>query len=200
MIDALFGSKTRVKLLYLFLSHPDESYYVREITRVIDEQINSVRRELSNMINVGVVVSYSSDNKLYYRVNHDYQYFNQLSSIFSNNKSNGDAQISLNTSTSLDSTVRNMLSKVASSKLILISGKLVDGSVADIDILIAGSANPSKIKTLVGEIEKLMSCEINYVLIDFDDFYYRLSVRDSFITNVLNGNYVILKDTEKVLS
>lgn len=44
MIDALFGSKTRVKLLHLFLNNPGQPFYVREITRKIDEQINSVRR------------------------------------------------------------------------------------------------------------------------------------------------------------
>ena len=46
MIDTLFGSKTRVKLLYLFLNNPGRAFYVREITRRVDEQINSVRREL----------------------------------------------------------------------------------------------------------------------------------------------------------
>jgi hypothetical protein len=45
MIEQLFGSKTRVKLLKLFFSNPNRSFYVREITRTIDEQINSVRRE-----------------------------------------------------------------------------------------------------------------------------------------------------------
>ena len=47
MVEQLFGSKTRVKLLQLFYSNPNRSFYVREITRKIDEQINSVRRELS---------------------------------------------------------------------------------------------------------------------------------------------------------
>ena len=57
MIDALFGSKTRVKLLHLFLNNPGKSFYVREITRIIDEQINSVRRELSNMLEIGIIIS-----------------------------------------------------------------------------------------------------------------------------------------------
>ena len=69
MIDALFGSKTRVKLLKLFLNNPDSSYYVREITRLIDEQINSVRRELSNMLKIGIITSENVENKLYYKVN-----------------------------------------------------------------------------------------------------------------------------------
>ena len=83
MIDALFGSKTRVKLLKLFLNNPDNSYYVREITRLIDEQINSVRRELSNMLKIGIITSENVENKLYYKVNQMYPYFIPLRAIFS---------------------------------------------------------------------------------------------------------------------
>ena len=63
MIDALFGSKTRVKLLHLFLNNPGQPFYVREITRKIDEQINSVRRELSNMLEVGIIIQPNFINK-----------------------------------------------------------------------------------------------------------------------------------------
>ena len=86
MIDALFGSKTRVKLLHLFLNNPNRAFYVREITRKIDEQINSVRRELANMLNVGIIKSDSSDNKLYYEVNQQYTYYTPLRAIFADEK------------------------------------------------------------------------------------------------------------------
>jgi len=86
MIDTLFGSKTRVKLLHLFLNNPGKSFYVREITRIIDEQINSVRRELSNMLNVGVIECDSAENKLYYQVNQRYEYYKPLRAIFSDSK------------------------------------------------------------------------------------------------------------------
>src|ERR1700754_1404959 len=86
MIDALFRSKTRVKLLHLFLNNPGKSFYVREITRLIDEQINSVRRELSNMLSVGIITSDSSDNKLYYAVNQRYEYYVPFRAIFSDNQ------------------------------------------------------------------------------------------------------------------
>ena len=82
MIDALFGSKTRVKLLHLFLNNPGKAFYVREITRLIDEQINSVRRELANMMKVGVVKSDNADNKLYYEVDQRYEFYVPLREIF----------------------------------------------------------------------------------------------------------------------
>src|SRR5690606_25249071 len=82
MVEQLFGSKTRVKLLRLFYSNPNRSFYVREITRKIDEQINSVRRELSNLLSIGIISSDNTNNRLYYEVNQDYEYYQPLSMIF----------------------------------------------------------------------------------------------------------------------
>src|ERR1700739_743086 len=82
MIEQLFGSKTRVKLLQLFYSNPNRSFYVREITRKIDEQINSVRRELSNLLSIGIITSDNTNNKLYYEVNQKYEYYEPLQQIF----------------------------------------------------------------------------------------------------------------------
>lgn len=83
MIEQLFGSKTRVKLLKLFFSNPNRSFYVREITRKVDEQINSVRRELANLLSLGLIKSDSSNNRLYYEVNQEYEHFKALQSMFS---------------------------------------------------------------------------------------------------------------------
>src|SRR3977135_2206499 len=82
MIEQLFGSKTRVKLLQLFFSNPNRSFYVREITRKIDEQINSVRRELSNLLSIGIISSDTTNNRLYYEVNQQYKFYEPLKTIF----------------------------------------------------------------------------------------------------------------------
>src|SRR5690349_4940415 len=83
MFDQLFGSKTRVKLLSLFYNNPERPFYVREITRKVNEQINSVRRELQNLLTIGIVKSVSQSNRLYYEVNTKYKFHNELQSIFS---------------------------------------------------------------------------------------------------------------------
>src|ERR1700744_3000397 len=86
MVEQLFGSKTRVKLLQLFYGNPNRSFYVREITRKIDEQINSVRRELSNLLSIGIITSDNNNNKLYYEVNQKYEYYTPLREIFGGKK------------------------------------------------------------------------------------------------------------------
>ncbi len=54
-LEQLFGSRTRVKLLKLFLNSPEKMFFVREIARAINSQINSVRRELLNLKDLGII-------------------------------------------------------------------------------------------------------------------------------------------------
>ena len=84
-LEKLFGSKTRAKLLALFFDNPDKNYYVREITRVIEEQINSVRRELNNLSKLGLVKTESYENKLYYSANMKHPFARPMTEMFSKN-------------------------------------------------------------------------------------------------------------------
>ena len=81
--EKLFGSKTRAKLLQLFFGNPEKSFYVREMTRVIDEQINSVRRELLNLESIGIIKNESFDNKVYYSANSKHPFYRPMIEIFS---------------------------------------------------------------------------------------------------------------------
>jgi hypothetical protein len=197
MIDALFGSKTRVKLLHLFLNNPGQSFFVREITRKIDEQINSVRRELANMLEVGIIVSDSSNNKLYYQVNQRYDYYVPFRSIFSDTKiKSTTASMSSGNQTEDYS---SLLGRLHGARLVITAGILVDGSNSPVDILIVGDVSSVKVKLAVKEIESTEGRDVNYSVLPYDEFYYRLSVKDRFITEILNSQHKIILDKDKVL-
>jgi len=198
MIDALFGSKTRVKLLHLFLNNPGKSFFVREITRIIDEQINSVRRELSNMLEVGIITSDSSDNKLYYQVNQRYEYYLAFRAIFSDEPIN-DVNAQINSDDISVQKYNKIFDGITGLRLAILSGVLVKGSTAEVDLMLVGNIAPLKAKALIKEVEKDEGRELNYSLLSYDDFYYRLSVRDRFITEIINGKHRIIVDKDNVI-
>lgn len=193
MIDALFGSKTRVKLLHLFLNNPGKAFYVREITRLIDEQINSVRRELSNLLEVGVITSDSADNKLYYEINQRYEFYVPFRAIFA------DARVETATDTTSAHSWQDRINELTGIRLALAAGVLVKGSASQIDLLIVGDVSTAKVKSTIKEIEKQEARELNYSVMTYDEFYYRLSVRDKFITEILAGKHAVLVDTDNML-
>lgn len=199
MIDALFGSKTRVKLLHLFLNNSGQSFYVREITRKIDEQINSVRRELSNMLSVGIITSDSADNRLYYQVNQKYDYYLPLRAIFGDNIT--DTKNSpITPDNSLEENYGSILRGVSGLRLAIFAGALVRGSTTSVDVILVGNINPVKVKAIVKDIEKSEGREINYSVLPYDEFYYRLSIRDKFVTEIINGKHSVIIDKDKVLN
>ncbi len=195
MIDALFGSKTRVKLLHLFLNNPGKSFYVREITRLVDEQINSVRRELSNMLSVGIITSDTSDNKLYYEVNQRHEHYLPLRAIFSDNAT--EAKETTSSSTAAD--WQPVIKELPGLRLAVGAGMLVQGSGSKVDLLLVGTVAPARVKKAIKVVEKLEGRELNYSVLPYDEFYYRLSVRDKFITEILNSNHQVVVDTDNVL-
>lgn len=196
MIDALFGSKTRIKLLHLFLNNPGQAYYVREITRLIDEQINSVRRELSNMLKVGIIKSDTSDNKLYYEVNQRYEHYVPLRAIFADNVTVGEPTESLKPSM-LD--WQGKLDELGNIKLAVMAGVLVPDSTSSIDLLLVGNPSAAKLKKFIKTVEKKEGRELNYSSMPYDEFYYRLSIHDRFIMEIIGSNTVVIRDEEHIL-
>jgi len=199
MIDALFGSKTRIKLLHLFLNNPGQPFFVREITRKIDEQINSVRRELSNMLEVGIITSDSSDNKLYYQINQRYEHYVPLRAIFANVTVDEAPALPIFDDT-CEQKYGPSLSEITGLRLAIFAGVLVRGSTTAVDVILVGNLSPVKVKSIIKDIEKGEGRDINYSVLAYDDFYYRLSIRDKFITEIINGKHSIIIDKDNILS
>lgn len=202
-IDGLFGSKTRVKLLHLFLNNPNKSFYVREITRLIDEQINSVRRELSNLLNAGVITSDTADNKLYYEINQNYEFYMPFRGIFAGEKLVGHEGAKESKQSPVHSrkndTWRTKIAAIKGIRVALAAGILVEGSASSIDLLLVGNAAPTKVKSLVSDIEKQEGRELNYSSMSYDEFYYRLSIRDRFINQIISSKHEVLVDVDAIL-
>jgi len=196
MVEQLFGSKTRVKLLQLFYSNPNRSFYVREITRKIDEQINSVRRELANLLSIGIISSDTTNNRLYYEVNQKYEYYKPLAQMFgkgvkSTTASKTDAPAADDTS---------VLKGLGNVELALYTGQFTRDETSGIDLLLVGDLNQTKVQKYVEELEQKEGKEIRYAFITPKEFEYRRQVKDRFITTVLDAKKQVLIDKNNTLS
>jgi predicted transcriptional regulator len=195
MIEQLFGSKTRVKLLSLFFNNPGRPFYVREITRKIDEQINSVRRELANMLSIGLVSSDGANNRLYYEVNPKYEYYEQLRSIFTSMPSRSADPIMKETQEE-DQIVKKIRS-TGSIQLAFLTGSFARDSRTNVDIFIVGDVNKARLAKVVGEMEQEMGRELNYSCLTPAEYDYRLGLNDRFLTNILEAKKIIVIDGQE---
>jgi hypothetical protein len=200
MIEQLFGSKTRVKLLQLFMSNPNRSFYVREITRKVEEQINSVRRELSNLLSIGVITSDNQNNRLYYEVNKKYVYYDALTMMFGDTptikklpkQKNGSDDVVGN---SLEAEIRTL----GNVSLALLTGQFTRDESSGIDILIVGDINKTKLENFMSDLERTEKKELRYVLFSEEDFNYRRQINDRFTVTVLESKLQVIIDRDKAL-
>lgn len=196
MIEQLFGSKTRVKLLQLFFSNPNRSFYVREITRKIDEQINSVRRELSNLLNIGIITSDTTNNKLYYEVNQSYEYYDSLQRMFGGGVKKAIQKATVNDAQEIDQVG---LKAVGHIDLALYTGQFTRDDKAGVDLLVVGEVNPNALQRFVDDLEERENKNIRYTLMTLSDFKYRQQIRDRFVESVRRAKKQILIDEHNLL-
>lgn len=201
MVEQLFGSKTRVKLLQLFYSNPNRSFYVREITRKINEQINSVRRELSNLLSIGIITSDNTNNKLYYEVNQKYEYYEPLQQIFGGGiKSSTTPKVGVDVVEPDDNLVSSDLKAVGHIELAVYTGQFTRDDTAGVDILIVGDVNPNAMQKYIEQLESSENKSIRYTVMSLPDFKYRQQIRDRFATAISKAKKQVLVDTHNLLS
>lgn len=194
MIDQLFGSKTRVKLLELFYSNQNRSFYVREITRKIDEQINSVRRELANLLNAGIITSETTNNKLYYEVNQAYEFYAPLSEIFGKGATRDGKKAKVANAGSDDD-----LKSLGNVEVALLTGQFTRDESSGVDLVIIGNVNENQVVKYVADLESKEGKEIRYVILSLSEYEYRRKIKDRFIISVLESKKQILVDKNDLL-
>ena len=191
-MEKLFGSKTRAKLLALFFEGTDKSYYVREITRVIEEQINSVRRELSNLESLGLIKNETYENKVYYSANTKHPFARPMSEIFS-------SKVEL----VRDKSVRRggweeYMKPVKNYLTALVVTNRVPGQEG-LDMLIIGDDRTKKLSHWAEVVERKQGKPLNYVIMSREDYLYRKSVKDRFVTEVWMMEIAEKIDQENIL-
>src|SRR3989344_6409853 len=170
-LKALFSSTTRVKLLSTFLLHPDQEYFIRELTRLLDEQINSIRRELENLKGIGLVKSRSKNRKKYFRVDPSFELFTDLRNIFGKAVKGESAFLA-------------ELKRLPGLKLLVLAGTFV-GEDDRVDLLIVGEVRKDAVEKLLHQDPALKN--VKYSIFSQADFLYRLNLKDKFIKDILES-------------
>ena len=192
-LEKIFGSRSRAKLLELFFDNPDKQFFVREISRLIDEQINSVRRELLNLDSLGIVKSETFENKVYYSANSKHPYFRPFVEIFS--KKVLTQNVEKAKKTGVDEYVRPVKSLL---RALVVTNRLPGQE--GLDLLIVGEDRERRLTRWAEVVEKKMGKPLNYAILTMDDFIYRRRVRDKFVMSVFELEISTQYDPSEILT
>lgn len=189
MFEDLITSKTRIKTLHLFLGNLGQMFHVREIVRRVDEEINAVRRELMLLDKKGILNREARANRVYYSLDTNYPFYQDLIKIHAKESGLG-----------LD-IVKNR-SKLGKIKFAMISGDFarnVESNGEKIDLLVVGVVVLPELSLIIKKEEEKKKREINYTIMSEDEFNFRKSRRDPFISSIIHGSRVMLIGDEESL-
>ncbi len=216
MLNKLFGSKARVKILKLFLSHPEEKFYIRQVARDLGLQLNSVRRELENLETFGLLTSRIAEASQEEKVTRE----NFIKVAKSNRRGREKKKeeslgklekkyYQVNKNFILYEEIKSLvlkaqilyerdfiekLCRIGAPKLLILTGFFVNESNVPIDLLIVGYFQKRKIYRLIKELEKDLGREINYTLMSTREFRYRRDITDIFLYTILEAKKIIAID------
>jgi len=182
-------SRVRVKLYQIFFANITEMYYVRELTRQTQEEINAVRRELTRMDKAGILKKETRGNRLYYYPDPSYDFFEDILSLVAKTTGIGVA-------------LRQHRQKLGKIKLAMISGnhiRRLPRESNEVDLLIVGDVVMPELNLIIRQEETERHTEINYTVMSTDEFQFRKNRRDPFILQILTSARIMLIGDQKHL-
>lgn len=191
-LSKLIGSKCRVKILEKFILEFDawnnEGFHMRLLARDLDEQINSIKRELDNLEELGVLKSKEDNKKKVFYINKNFFLLDEFKGLF------------IKTYNPFES-VKKYFKTQDSLDFVLVNDSISDKNLwtnCIVDIFLIWEIDKIDFNNFLAKT--FFNRKIKYAIITVEDFYKRLEFSDKLIYNILTqaGN-TFLKDSIKVL-
>lgn len=181
MLEQILSSVARTKILKFFCVHAQEKFFVRELSRGLNLQLNSIRRELANLEKFGFLKSEEENGKKYYCTNLDFPLFTEIKNLI------------FKSLVLEEMTIAGKMSQVTGLKLLVFTG-ILTGSLAATDVLIVGNVNKAKFDSYLKKIADGLPEDLRYTFLSVKDYLYRIDITDKFIYNIWANNHVVIVD------
>ncbi len=189
MLTALFGG-VRCDVLSLLFTHTQESFYLRQIQRILDSSHGAVYRELGNLVKIGLVVRVSQGKQVYYQANSDSPIFNEIRGLIV--KTAGVADV-----------LRSALAPFADQlSAAFIYGSFARGeelSGSDVDVMLIGDIAFGDVVSAFRPVQDKLGREINPSVFTQTEFISNVANQEHFITTVMNAPKIMLLGEESEL-
>lgn len=186
MLEHLFGSKTRLKLLQIFFREPDRYFYVRELARLADTQINAIRQGIANLEKLGIIAlaevdmaklqEVGTERSKYYKLQRESVLFEELKALLVKSQVLAEEKL-----------IEDLKRRVGQVKFLLLTGIFTECPDAETDILLVGDIKTVAASRLIKEFEKILGKSIRYTIMDEKEFLERREIGDRFLYNVFES-------------
>lgn len=182
LLSGLF-SKTRQSVLSVLYSHTDETFYLRQLSRIAGIKMGALQRELKQLTDKGIINRKEQGNQVYFQANKECPIFDELKSIVVKTVGIGDV-------------LRVALTVFADDiSVAFIYGSLAEGtehSGSDVDILIVGNISLGAVVSALQDAQHIIGREINPTIYSASEFQEKVRANHHFLRNVLDSPKIFL--------
>jgi len=178
MLERLFRSKAEVAVLNVVLFTDD--LHLREIARRAGVSSYEAKKELDNLVQLGILLSERKGNQVFFHANEKCSFLEDLRNLFS--KTEG-----------IIIKIKEKLQKLKGIKYCFIFGSAAAGRISeksDIDLLLVGEITEEKLASEILELQKKTKREINFILWTEKDFNKKLNEKSTFLNNITKKKIV----------
>ena len=183
MLEIILGSKLRAKVLGWLFSHPDERYFVRQLTGLLEQDSTNISRELARLEKLGILVSIREGRQKYYQANRKCIIFDELRGLAV--KTTGIADV-------LHEALSPLAEQVA---FTFVYGSIASGkatALSDIDLLVVGNVDEMALHRALSQAENRLGRTVNYTLMSQREFNERRSQKGDFLTRILSTPKIMI--------
>lgn len=183
ILTQIFSSKVRAALFRILFGFQDKELHVRELEREAGCTIGPIQTELKRLLNLQLVISRRSGNRLYYKANREHPLYSDLRSIVIK-------------TTGLVEALCQQFKDREDVKVAFIFGSMASDTqhaASDIDLMLIGTLGLRELSSLLAEMKLALGREINPHVLTVTDFFERRKRSDHFIDTVLKSPKVFIK-------
>ncbi len=180
VLDNLFGSRIRVKILkFLFRNYPVD-FTVGELTKRIQETYSATKQEIEALTKLRLIKK-TKGTTTKYSLNPGFEFFTELKTLI------------LKASPAEKNRMVAKILKLGRIKLALVSGVFLssngngsDNSLADL-FIVGDEINKDKLRIFLRALEAEVGREVKLSIMDKEEFDYRYGMFDRFVRVLLEG-------------
>jgi predicted nucleotidyltransferase len=190
LASVLFG-KTKKSVLALLFMHAEESFYLRQIVRILGLGQGAVQRELANLSESGLIVREVKGNQVYYQANRKSPIFEELKSLMI--KTAGVAEV-------LKGALSGLREKIS---LAFVYGSMATGThknTSDVDLMIIGQISFKEAVAALQPAQEKLGREVNPSVYSPQEFGKKFAEGHHFLRSVSTSPKIFLIGEDRELA
>lgn len=175
-------TKNQTLILEIFFNHPEKSYYLRELARLIGKEPGVFQRDINKLVEKGILNSQYQARSRFFQLNKKHPLYRELKSVF------------LKT-VGVVGKLKEILKDIQGIKTAFIFGSFAkekEDSFSDIDLMLVGKPDEDLLISGISKLEGQIEREINYHIFSPRDWQKKLKEKNSFLENILSQPKIFL--------